>query len=187
MESLVLRYGLAAIFLGAAVEGEPFAIAGGILAHRGWLSPASAALATVAGAVFVDQLWFHLARHYRQSRIVASVIRRPAFKRSLHLIERHPVGFSLLFRFAYGLRAVAPVAIGASRVRARQFVPLELIAAVVWGALFTGAGWLAGPAFERAEARYGTAITVATIALSALVLLFALRRGREPTPVSGQP
>ena len=179
MESLVLRYGLAAVFLGSAIEGEPFAIAGGILAHRGWLSTTTAALAAIAGAIFIDQLWFHLARRHRQSRIVVSVVKRPAFARSLQLIERYPVLFSLLFRFAYGLRAVAPVAIGASRVKAGLFVPLNIVSAIVWGGLFTGAGYLAGPAFERAEARYGSIITAGTIGVSALALVFALRRGRK--------
>lgn len=177
MESLVIRYGLVGIFLGVAVEGEPFALAGGVLAHRGWLSPWAAAATTIGGACFVDQFWFHLSRHYRQSRVVASLVRRPAFSRALGLVERHPVWFVLLFRFAYGLRAVAPVAIGSSRVPARLFVPLNVVAAVVWGILFTAAGYLAGPAFERVEARYGSSVTLVTIGVSALVLLYALRRG----------
>ena len=178
METIVLRYGLFAVFFGTAVEGEPFALAGGVLAHRGWLSPAAAVLAVIGGALFVDQLWFHLGRHSRDSRVVRSVVKRPAFARSLQLVERHPVPFVLAFRFAYGLRAVAPVAIGASRVATRLFVPLNIVAAVVWGGLFTTLGWLAGPGYEAVEARYGTALTVGAVALSAGVLLFALRRGR---------
>ena len=177
LETLVLRYGLFAIFLGSAIEGEPFALAGGILVHRQWLSPQAAALAAIGGACFVDQLWFHLSRHFRESRVVQSLARRPAFSRSLQLLERHPVWFVLLFRFAYGIRAVAPVAIGASQVSARLFVPLNIVAAIVWGGLFTAAGYLAGPSFEAAEARYGPGITGATVGLSALVLILALRRG----------
>lgn len=178
MEAIVLRYGLAAVFLGTAIEGEPFALAGGVLAHRGWLSPVAAVLAVIGGALFVDQLWFHLGRHFRDGRVVRSVVQRPAFARSLRLVERHPVPFVLGFRFAYGLRAVAPVAIGASRVATGLFVPLNVAAAAAWGALFTGLGWLAGPSYEAVEARYGTALTVGAIALSAGVLLFALRKGR---------
>ncbi|WP_404712323.1 DedA family protein [Sphingomonas sp. MMS24-J13] len=179
MEALILHYGVVAIFLGAGIEGEPFALAGGILAHRHWMSPYIAALASIAGACFIDQLWFHLSRHFRRSRIVQHMVARPAFERSLALIERYPVWFVLLFRFAYGLRAVAPVAIGASRVPTRLFVPLDIVASIVWGSAFTAAGYLIGPAFEAVEARYGTGITIATIALSALVLVIALRRGRR--------
>lgn len=179
LEALILHYGVIAILLGAGIEGEPFALAGGILAHRHWMSPYTAALASIVGSCLVDQMWFHLSRHFRASKVVQRIAERPAFRRSLDLIERYPMWFVLLFRFAYGLRAVAPVAIGASRVPTRLFVPLNIIAAIVWGSLFTGAGYLLGPAFEAVEKRYGTGITIATIGLSGLVLVLALRRGRR--------
>jgi membrane protein DedA with SNARE-associated domain len=183
MEQIVLRYGVIAIFLGAGIEGEPFALAGGVLAHRHWLSIPAAALATIGGAYAIDQGWFQLSRFFRHSRAVQAVRKRPAFARSLELIDRHPVWFVLLFRFAYGLRAVAPVAIGASRVPVRLYMPLTLIAAIVWGALFTALGYLMGPAFEAAEARYGTALTLGAIGISALALVLALvlalRRGKQ--------
>jgi membrane protein DedA with SNARE-associated domain len=177
LEKFILHYGLVAIFFGAGIEGEPFALAGGVLAHRHWLSPYAATFAAIGGSCLIDQLWFHLSRHFRQSRMVQSVVRRPAFDQAMKLVERHPVWFVLLFRFAYGLRAVAPVAIGASRVSARLFVPLNIVAAVVWGALFTGLGYTFGPTFEAAEARYGSGITVATVGLSVLVVFLAVRRG----------
>jgi membrane protein DedA with SNARE-associated domain len=179
LEALILHYGVIAIFLGAGIEGEPFALAGGILAHRHWMSPYGAALASIGGACLIDQLWFHLSRYFRQSRIVRHMVERPAFKRSLELIERYPVWFILLFRFAYGLRAVAPVAIGASRVPTRLFVPLEILSSIVWGSLFTGLGYLLGPAFEAVQARYGGRIAIATICLSALVIIVALHRRRR--------
>lgn len=183
MEQLILQYGIIAIFLGAGIEGEPFALAGGVLAHRHWLPFPTATLAAIAGSCAIDQLWFHLSRHFRQSRLVRSVARRPAFDRSLGLIERHPVWFVLLFRFAYGLRAVAPVAIGASQVPARLFVPLNLLAAIAWGGLFTALGYGFGPIFEMAQARYGGTITAATVGVSVLVLALALRRGKDrPAP-----
>ena len=178
MEELVLRYGVIAIFLGSGIEGEPFALAGGVLAHRHWLPAWVSVAAAIGGAVAIDQFWFHLSRHFQRSRLVERVVRRPSFARALVLIERYPVRFILLFRFAYGLRAVAPVAIGASRVPTRLFVPLNIATAVVWGLSFTTAGYLIGPAFEAAEARYGSGIAIATICISAGAILFALRRGQ---------
>lgn len=179
METLVLRYGVIAILLGAGIEGEPFAIAGGVLTHRHWMQGWVAVTAAIAGALAVDQFWFHLSRYFRDNRLVRRVMDRPAFARSLELIERYPVRFAFLFRFAYGLRAVAPVAIGTSRVKERLFVPLNIVAAVLWGAAFTGAGYLIGPAFERAEARYGTTIAIVTVCISAGAIAFALRRGKK--------
>ena len=179
MENLILHYGVIAILLGAGIEGEPFALAGGVLAHRHWISPYLAGLAAIGGSCLIDQFWFHLSRYYQRSRIVQRVAQRPAFARSLELIERRPVLFVLLFRFAYGLRAAAPVAIGASRVPMRVFLPVNLVAAIVWGSLFTALGYALGPTFEASEARYGTGIAVATICVSALALAFALRRGHR--------
>ena len=178
MEGLVLRYGVIAIFLGAGIEGEPFALAGGVLAHRHWLPPYVAAAAAVGGALAVDQFWFHLSRYFHSTSLVRRVVERPAFGRALDLIERYPVRFALLFRFAYGLRAVAPVAIGASRVPTRRFVPLDIAAAVVWGLAFTAVGYLVGPPFEAAQARYGATIAIGTVCLSGLAILYALRRGK---------
>ncbi|HEX7872442.1 MAG TPA: DedA family protein [Sphingobium sp.] len=179
MEDLIVRYGLIAIFLGSALEGEPFALAGGVFAHRQWVSPHAAVLATVGGAFLVDQFWFHLSRVFRDSRLVQSVARRPAFGRSLLMIERHPVRFILLFRFAYGLRAVAPVAIGASQVSARVFMALDMVAAMLWGGLFTGLGYLLGPALESAAHRYGTALTLAGVGLSLFVLFLVIRKAAK--------
>lgn len=179
MEGLVLRYGVIAIFLGAGIEGEPFALAGGVLAHRHWISIQFAVAAAIGGALAIDQIWFHVSRYFRRNRMVRSVMQRPAFARALELIERYPVRFILLFRFAYGLRAVAPVAIGTSRVPERLFVPLNILTAILWGLLFTALGYLIGPAFEAAEALYGTRIAVGTVCLSAVAIWLALRRGKS--------
>ena len=183
MEQFILRYGLIAIFFGAGIEGEPFALAGGVLAHRHWLSVQAALLVTIGGAYAVDQFWFHLSRHFRERKLVQRMRQRAGFARSLALIDRHPNWFVLLFRFAYGLRAVAPVAIGASQVPSLRYVLLNLAAAVVWGCLFTALGYAVGPAFEAAEARYGAWITLAAFGISALALFLALRRGQAKPAV----
>jgi membrane protein DedA with SNARE-associated domain len=179
VEALVVRYGVIAIFLGSGIEGEPFAIAGGILAHRHWLPLWLAALAAIGGSFLIDQGWFHLSRRFRSNRRVEAITARPAFARSLKMLHAHPNGFVLLFRFAYGLRMVAPVAIGLSSITRRRFVSLNIIAAIVWGAAFTALGFVLGPAFEAAEARWGPAIEIAAVAASALAVAVVLRKGRR--------
>jgi membrane protein DedA with SNARE-associated domain len=176
MEMLIIRYGVVAILLGAGIEGEPFALAGGVLVHSGWMPWWEATGAAILGSCLVDQLWFHLARHFRSSRPVTRIARRPAFARTIILLEQHPAWFVLLFRFAYGLRAVAPVAIGMSRISKRLFVPLNFTAAVVWGSLFTAFGFALGPVAERLAQRFGTELAVGVAAVSLGVLAFALRR-----------
>ncbi len=178
MEAVIIRYGVVAILLGAGIEGEPFALAGGILAHRRLMPWWEAVAAAVTGSCLVDQLWFHLARFLRSSRPVASVAGRPAFARAMATLERHPIWFVLLFRFAYGLRAVAPVAIGVSRVPERLFVPLNLLAAAGWGLLFTAVGYLLGPTVENLSRRFGPELAFGAVAVSLGALALTLRRGR---------
>ena len=178
MEEVIVRYGLLAIFLGAGIEGEPFALAGGVLAHRHWLSPWAVTLAAIGGSCCIDQVWFHLSRNFRRSSLIQRIVGRPAFQRSLALIERHPARFVLLFRFAYGLRAITAVAVGTSRMRVGRFAALNIVAATVWGVVFTALGYGAGPALEAAQARYGPVLTAASVGISGLVVVLLLRRGR---------
>jgi len=148
-----------------------------MLAERGLLAP-WAVLATVfAGAVGIDQGWFWLARRARSNSWVRSVSQRPAFARALDLLERHPTWFLLLFRFAYGLRSVAPVVVGLSKIRFRLFLTLNLVAAAVWTLAFTTLGYLAGPLFEHLSKRFGSAIEIAAVALSMAALGYSLRKG----------
>jgi membrane protein DedA with SNARE-associated domain len=111
LEDLIARFGLLAIFVGAALEGEPFALAGGVFAQRGWISLFAAAPTAAAGAICIDQFWFHLSRNFRESRLIQRAVRRPAFRRALGLVARYPVWFIILFRFAYGLRACGALSI----------------------------------------------------------------------------
>jgi membrane protein DedA with SNARE-associated domain len=175
VEAVIVRYGLVAIFLGAGVEGEPFALAGGVLAHHHWLPLWAAMVAAIAGSCCIDQIWFHLSRNFRRSPLVQKVIARAAFRRSLDLIERQPARFVLLFRFAYGLRAVTAVAVGASRMPVARFVALNVVAAVLWGMGFTGLGYMVGPVIDRIQTHYGFAVTAGSIAVSALALALMLR------------
>ena len=177
LDALIVRFGLPAVFIGAGVEGEPFAIAGGFLAHRHLVPLWAAIVAASAGSLLIDQMWFFLGRYARGSRWVARMRKRPAFDRMLGVIERHPVASVLLFRFAYGLRAVAPVAIGTSRVPVARFVALNMLAAAAWGPVFTGAGYLFGHAIDRwlpGFGPYGIAIGAA-ISIGVTVAVFARR------------
>lgn len=179
LEDLIARYGLIAICLGSGIEGEPFALAGGVLAHRRWLSPYAVMAAAIAGSFLVDQFWFHLARNAQRSRVVRSIVGRAAFRRALGLIERHPARFVLLFRFAYGLRAITAVAVGSSRMPAGRFVALNIVAATIWGSLFSLLGYALGPVLEQAAARYGLGATVLALAGSIAVVALVLRYSRR--------
>jgi membrane protein DedA with SNARE-associated domain len=186
IEALVTRYGLLAIFAGAGVEGEAVVLTGGILARRGLLDPWAVAAAAAVGSWIVDQLWFWIGRAFRDRPWIERIKARPAFARAVRLLERYPVGFIFLFRFIYGLRTVSPIAIGLSKVRSRTFIPLNALAAAIWGPLVAWAGYGFGAALEPLLARFKAGalwvVIAAAILISfslALPVLIRLARGRR--------
>ena len=157
IELLITRYGLAAVFLGAGIEGETMVVTGGVLAHDGLLPVAGVAIAAAAGSFVADQGFFAFGRHFRDHPRVRRAEARPAFARALAAFERHPTVFVFGFRFLYGLRTVAPMAIGTTGIRARSFAALNLAAAILWACLFTGIGYVFADGIERLFGRIKSA------------------------------
>ena len=154
IEGLVAHYGLAALFVGAALEGEAAVVAGGLLAHQGLLPLPGAMIVAILGSFTADQLWFQLGRRFRDHRWIRRAQAKPAFARALAALERHPIGFIFAFRFIYGLRTVSPIAIGTSGVRGRTYLAVNAGAAAIWGTAFTLVGYVFGDAFEEMFGRF---------------------------------
>lgn len=154
IEALIARYGLAAIFLGAGIEGETSVLAGGLFAHEGMLSLPGVLIAAATGSFVADQAFFAAGRRFRDHRWVRRAQDKPAFARALDTLERHPIGFIFAFRFLYGLRTVSPIAIGTSHVPTRTFLWINALAASIWAALFTGLGYVFGTGIAELLGRY---------------------------------
>lgn len=147
-ETLLAQYGLAAVFVGAGLEGETATVAGGLLAHEGYWPLWAAMVAAAAGSFIADQLFFLIGRRFQDHRRVKRMRDKPGFARAMAAFERRPIGFIFIFRFLYGLRTISPIAIGTTQVSARTFMVVNAISAAVWAALFTGIGFLFGREFE---------------------------------------
>jgi membrane protein DedA with SNARE-associated domain len=169
LETIILRYGLVALFLGAGLEGETVVMLGGLLAHRGLIDPVAAAAVATAGSFVADQGFFLAGRHFRQSRWMQKIIARPAFAKALASLEHHPTAFILGFRFLYGLRTISPAAVGTSHVAASRFMILNLIAAAIWGPLFTALGYLFGNGIKMMFGRFRSAEHLVLIAVAIAV------------------
>lgn len=154
-EGLIARYGLVVVLVGAAIEGETLVILGGFLAHQGIVDVRAVAIAAFVGSFVADQIWFWTGRTFADREFIARRRGHPLFARALAAVEAHPVGFILGFRFIYGLRTVSPMAVGVSRVSARQFLVLNLIAALAWALLITTIGWVFGQTAELFLGRLG--------------------------------
>jgi len=188
IETLIAQYGLAAIFLGAGLEGETAVVTGGVLAHQHLLPLWGSAAAAVAGSFAADQLFFLAGRRYRDTARVRKIAAKPAFAKALDTLERHPTVFILGFRFLYGLRTISPIAIGTSHVPARTFMMLNAISAAVWGVMFTGIGYLFGDTLLDAVHSIMPKHKLAGVAILAVVVavvMTAIRywRGRRSNAV----
>jgi membrane protein DedA with SNARE-associated domain len=189
IETLIAQYGLAAIFLGAGIEGETAVVTGGLLAHQDLLPLGGSAAAAVAGSFAADQLFFLAGRRYRDTARVRRIAAKPAFAKALDTLERHPTIFILGFRFLYGLRTISPIAIGTSHVPARTFMALNAISAAVWGVLFTGLGYLFGDTLLDAVHSIMPKHKLVGVAILAIVIasvMAAIRywRGRRSNAVA---
>jgi len=179
LPELIAHYGLPALFVGAAVEGETVVVAGGVAAHQGLLPLVGAMIATATGSFAADQAWFAAGRHFRDHRRVQQARAKPAFARAIEWLERYPIGFIFAFRFLYGLRTVSPIAIGTTRVPAHTFVLVNAASAAIWGVVFTGIGYLFGHAFERLVGRITAHWPWAVAALAVAAIAFAWFRWRK--------
>lgn len=150
IELLIEQYGLLAIFLGTAFEGETAAFLGGVISHHGLLTYWPASLAASAGSFVGDQMWFFAGRYAAQWSLVRRLLDKPALARATQLLERYPTGFIFAFRFLVGLRTISPVVIGTTRISTRKFVVLNAAAALVWGQLFTALGYVFGHGIQQA-------------------------------------
>lgn len=151
-------------------EGETFVIFGGMAAHLGILD-----LYLLIGTVWLgsfcgDQLWFLIGRRWGNK----ALDRFPSAKRRsdvvLAWLERYGVMFILSFRFLYGVRNIASVALGTSRLRWSTFLFWNFIAAGLWAVSFAGAGYLLG----EAAASIGVYGPKVMLGVAATVLLLVL-------------
>lgn len=179
LEQLISRYGVLAVFLGAAFEGETAVFLGGALAHRHLMTWWEAVSAAAIGSCLVDQAWFFAGRYASRLAVVRRFKSTSSAARVNHLLETHPTGFILAFRFIYGMRTVSPVIIGLSSVPVARFVTLNIGAAIIWATLVTTVGYLFGNVIEtlfgRLHLHMHLVIAIAIIAVAVLLVAFLSR------------
>ena len=146
---LVAKYGYAATFAGTLIEGESLLILSGLAAHRGYLSLPLVVVVGALGGALGDIGFFLLGRYYGRGLIARFPRFAPSADRVRGMIERHPAATILGVRFMYGLRTAGPAIIGTTRMTLLEFVPLNVVGALLWSACWTGAGYLLGRAAEH--------------------------------------
>jgi membrane protein DedA with SNARE-associated domain len=184
LESLVARWGYAAILAGTFLEGETVLLAGGAMAHRGLLSLPWVIACAFAASFAGDQLWFWLKRRYGPRALE----RRPGWaapaERVRGWLQRFGAAFVLAFRFIYGIRVLTPVLLGASGYPASRFAPLNAAGAAVWSCTVASIGWGLGEGLTRLLGRAGKVEerVLVAVAAGAVIALFVRHRIRRRRP-----
>jgi len=169
LSHLLAAHGSGLVALGALAEGETVLVLAGLAEHRG-LMDWRVVLAVAATAAWCgDQALFWLGRAKGTAWLGRWPLLAAHSQRVRGWVETHPAGAVLGLRFAYGLRLIGPLLIGASSIDARRFALFNAIGAVVWAALFTGLGWWLGAAAERwvhdlAQAEWALLLALAAVA-----------------------
>jgi len=172
LEALLQAHGYSFLVLGLLVEGETVVLLAGLAAQMGHLKLPYVLMITAGTTFVVDQSLFWLGRWKgesilaRQPRLAGPILRVQA------LIVRHPHASVLGLRFAYGLRVVGPIVVGASRLPALLYALLSATAITAWTCLFTALGWFFGAAAERVLMQAGRA-QMGLLALLGVALLAA--------------
>ncbi|MDR3285077.1 MAG: DedA family protein [Holosporales bacterium] len=140
--------GYTIVFLGAMIEGETIILAASALAAIGYLSIAKVAAIAFLSTLFIDQILFFLGRRmYLKPGAPLSERFPKLYKRSkkaVILLKKYDIGFILMFRFIYGIRAISPIVIALCGSKPSRFVPLNFVSAVIWTIVSCSAGYWLG-------------------------------------------
>jgi membrane protein DedA with SNARE-associated domain len=139
-EHLILRYGLAAVFVGAAVEGDLTLILAGVAAHLGYFSFSTALAASVLGGFLGDLAWYSLGR-LRGPRFRAGRLYQRVGHRIEILARRLGAAELIASRFVYGTKAASMVFWGLHGMSLPRFLLIDAIGCVLGSLVFMGLGY----------------------------------------------
>jgi membrane protein DedA with SNARE-associated domain len=139
--SLVVHYGLAAVLLGSAFEGDFTLILAGVFAHLGYFPfPLAVGVGTV-GSLVGDLAWYSLGR-VRGPRFRAGRFYRRVGHRIEALARRLGPAQLLAARFVYGTKAASMLFWGLHELSLVTFLIVDSIGALIGSLVFTGLGYL---------------------------------------------
>jgi len=124
MQLFLMKYGLLAVFLAAALEADVVPIITGALAHLGYMKASLALICAGAGALTGDCIWFIAGWNY-STRIQASSI----YTRTAPIVEGLTAWLGLwqipASHVIYGTRVATMVLFGVRRIRASTFAVID--------------------------------------------------------------
>jgi len=140
MEDLIVRYGLAVVFLGAAVEGDVTMILAGVTAHVGLFRLPSAIALGALGGFAGDTVFFALGRRHSGILKTSALYRKagPAIERFTGRVGELQIG---LARFVYGTRMASMLFWGVRGLPFWRFALIDAAGCALWAVILGGLGF----------------------------------------------
>src|SRR3954462_11704531 len=169
MADFLLQHGYAVLFvltlvaqLGVPVPGAPLLLAAGALAKADQLSLTAVLAISVGASALGHLVWYEAGRRRGAAvlRLICRISIEPdsCVRRTEDVFTRHGSRALLAAPWVPGLGAVAPPLAGMARMPVARFLFLDAVGVLVWSALFSGIGFVAGPeliALVHSGLRYG--------------------------------
>lgn len=141
LQELLIRYGLIAVLIGSAFEGDFTLILSGVVAHLGIFAFPLAVAAGVAGSIIGDSAWYALGRlrgpRFRQGRLYRRVA--PTVERLAHRLGPWQL---VAARFVYGTKSASMIFWGLHGLSLPKFLLIDGIGCVLGSVVFTSLGYL---------------------------------------------
>lgn len=136
------------LFASMVVEGESFLIIGGVLIHLGALSLWEVGFISLIGVLVGDFFWYFLGTYLRKINWAERYIitAESVVHRLLPKFKERPFLSLVLAKYVYGTNHATLVLSGVIGMNIWLFTKAEVVATVIWVAVFITLGYLFGSA-----------------------------------------
>jgi len=130
------------VYAGTVMEGETALLLGSLAASQGVVKLVWVIVAAFAGATTGDQISYQLFRRFGPGMVSRNETLKRRSEKARRLLKGHPVKFIIISRFFWGLRSACMLALAASDVPSRVFVPANLFACGLWSVIIGSLGYV---------------------------------------------
>ena len=141
LKSLLIRFGLVAVFFGSAGEGDVSLMMAGLVAHLGIFTFPLAVVVGSVGSMAGDLAWYGVGR-VRGPRFRAGRFYRRVGPTVERLAGRLGPWQLVAARFVYGTKGVSMIFWGLHGLSLRRFILIDAVGCVLGSLVFTGLGYL---------------------------------------------
>ncbi len=175
------------LFIAMVLEGEVFLIIAAMLAHLGAFDIGDVVMISIAGIILGNMLWYYLGYKLSCKSYAKNIIIRAEKTVTYFLPHFREKPFKSIFfsKFIFGANRATVLVSGALRVHFPLFMKAEVLASMVWVALYATVGYFFGYAaiqMTHNAARFALLIVVFVVGFILLKKVFAhyyVRREHE--------